>query len=76
MRKHLSTLFLNGKEIFRGPSALCNQEICRILATHGVYQFQRKFYKQDGTETPVNLSKGEAPEFGLKRIADSKKKAK
>ena len=75
MRKHLSTLLLNGQEIFRGPSAMCNQELCRILATHGVYQFQRRFYKQNGHETHVDLSKGEAPEFGLKRVADSKKKS-
>lgn len=73
-RKHLSTLFEKGKEIFRGSSSECRKEICRILASKGIYWYNREFFTQEGEKVEVSLMHGEVEALDLKVIPDSKKK--
>jgi hypothetical protein len=74
MRKHLSTVFVKGKEVFRGSSAECNKEICRILCSHGIFHFKGSYFNQQGKKVKVDLYTGVVPSLKIERIADNKRK--
>lgn len=76
MRKHLSTLFEKGNEIFRGSSSECRKEMCRILAAKGVFQYRGKFYDSKGHEVEVCMVNGIARKYDLEIVADNKRKKK